>query len=387
MNSYMVVAAYQQLTALVDARTLIAACSRALLSVLQTVTDDAFGVVDDGWGAGKTTATVCSILHGYLVCNQSNVDFCDNFASLELASHFALCRLLAELLHAGTTVPSAMLPLRKILVCLRQSLTMALLGTQSSRLIDSRSAASSSSHPRRDAASRLRTSSSFTHQPGASVGVGAGLAAEGGELVRTPTGAMLSGSRKQRPLSQTPSFRSVGAARRRAWSTESRSVSTGESSTRSHTYASSNADHAAYGIASEAGTPLRHQTSEWAPRAANTCFASFLGTDEESVKWGTLIADLLAVLLAAAPNLKVYTGKVQLFDELSAVSQTNIYDGHRECKAIVGPIPPVTDAARTHSRNRFRDITAKCCSDTLLLLLKAMALGYVNCGRFSLLYC
>jgi len=141
-------------------------------------------------------------------------------------------------------------------------------------------------------------------------------------------------------------------------------------------------------------------------------------------RWPQFIVDLVVLTLAAAPNLAKYTGKVRLYAELDAYERWNLYsgpdqparrhsttprgDGTAPSSPAAASVPPaargppvvavvagvsssttsadvsqsaaesataIPDSVRLASRVRHRDIIAHACTDTLLLLVKALRVG------------
>jgi hypothetical protein len=202
---------------------------------------------------------------------------------------------------------------------------------------------------------------------------------------------------------------------------------------------SSHATHRSGGEATDHPhpAPLPAPAHEWkadpvCQRRSRAMYRALL--TEGMDRWPQFIIDLVVLTLAAAPNLARYTGKVRLYAELDAYEQWNLYSGpgqlHRRrsatprgsahvrggsgqplsaSAATTAPPSPaaargppliavaagsgsssggggtdgaaadattaIPDSVRLASRVRHRDIIALACTDTLLLLVKAMRVG------------
>lgn len=107
-----------------------------------------------------------------------------------------------------------------------------------------------------------------------------------------------------------------------------------------------------------------HSAAEWTNHAASR----ILGFLFDSDLLEALVSDFLLLLLASAPNLKSYNGRVNLYGELDPqhIRQQDLF------RVSVAPdCRPTYDAVfSAAARARHRDIVSWSCADTLLLIVR-----------------
>jgi hypothetical protein len=133
-------------------------------------------------------------------------------------------------------------------------------------------------------------------------------------------------------------------------------------------------------------------------RVMPALYVSLLATSGTATgRWEQLAADLLAFLLAAAPNLKSYTGNIHLYKEMEDVARFRLFSGYETAMQLetevasaagsstagyparVNVMRPslVSAGAASAANDRHRDIVGWACASSMFLLLKCARISYV----------
>lgn len=354
----------------------------ASLRVLHAQLDGIVGGEQDG--PRRVLNEALLLLHALLVANDGVPDFIALLRHTELHTGFALTTACIDLLCACTSMPASLcLPTRRVLLLMRECICLLLLPDTDGSM---QPYAAHTPHP------FAAASPAWVGVEGGDVEVSPrpmGISRRSSELQLASSGTASAAAATSASVHAAGGFMptpalngDVGAATAAAATargTRSSSLTHAPAKSRSfvvmrgHAGAEEEPGAAETGSSSPRATPthaLPHVHEPPLPsarsdatrvRMSRAFYSALLSPRRGMPRWQGLIADILAVSLATAPNLKSYTGKIDIYAELGA------YTG------AAGTLP---DALRSASRVRHRDILATVCAELLLLLLKTARVGH-----------